>query len=404
MSYNVLITDPQEGINTVTANFCPGDSVAYEGTFYSSPGHHFFLINPDSAVILNITESATYDVAVDTHFCQGTPVLINGTWYASQGATAKDTLQSAFGCDSIVTYTLKYDTNAYEEEICIVTIDTETGKNMVVWERTPNQKTTGYTVYKESNVSDTYDSLAWYPFDSLSVYVDMQSKPEQQQYLYKLTTKDECGNQTNVQTVSYHKTLFLQYVSAVGGVNLNWQKYEIDGSLINFESYIIYRGSDSTALTPIDTVSGSINAYTDTDPSALSGRQYYRIGGVKDPHCAPSSFFKASTGPFSQSISNIEDNRLREEDYVPALTGSITNLKTYPNPFRQVLHIEYTINSPGQVLLALYNMYGKQVSIIDTGIKEAGTYTLTHKIEIPGVYLLRLHKDEDVATKKVVGL
>ncbi len=152
--------------------------------------------------------------------------------------------------------------------LCIVTIDTLTGKNMLVWERAKGNKSSSYLLYRESNVTNKYNMIGEVMFDSLSVFVDENSDPEKKQYLYKMTVIDSCGNETELS--SSHKTLFLQFVSSEGGVNLNWKRYEIDGKPVNFDSYVIYRGSDSAKLTPLDTLSGSLDAYTDKDPSALA--------------------------------------------------------------------------------------------------------------------------------------
>jgi len=195
------------------------------------------------------------------------------------------------------------------EDICIVTIDLETGKNLLVWEKEVNAGVSEYLIYREGEVAGQYDVIGVVPFDDLSIYVDLTSYPESRQYLYKISAVDTCGTESTIS--SYHKTLFLQYVSSVGGVNLRWDKYEIEGSPVQFQSYIIYRGTDSTKLEPVETISGNLTAWTDTDPVALQDRYYYRIAGVKGDTCSPSGSKKAGTGPYSHSMSNIEDNRLQ---------------------------------------------------------------------------------------------
>ncbi len=198
-----------------------------------------------------------------------------------------------------------------QEEICLVTIDLETGKNMVIFEKTPEVGVVSYNIWRETDTTNQYKVIGTLGVDDLSILVDSTSNPEEQQYLYKISAVDTCGNESVLSP--YHKTLFLQYVSAVGGVNLRWDKYEIEGVPVNFDSYIIYRGSDSKGLQPVKTISGSLNSWTDADPVATSYRQYYRIAGVKSDPCDPANTGskKADVGPFSHSMSNLEDNRLQ---------------------------------------------------------------------------------------------
>ena len=95
---------------------------------------------------------------------------------------------------------------------------------------------------------------------------------ESRSYLYKITITDTCGNQSNLENSQYHRPSFLQYVSSIGGINLSWTDYRIEGidNIGDYlTSYVIYRGTDSTGLTEYETV-GSINNYTDKDPDALA--------------------------------------------------------------------------------------------------------------------------------------
>ncbi len=400
-TYPIKISSPTSGINSVNIGYCKNDSVQYKGGFYKTPQILYTPITADSAIILRVTDYPSYNITVDTQICKGSIININGTFYASQGVTVTDTLSSRYGCDSIVTYTLKYDTSAYKENICLVTINPTTGKNMVVWERQRYKRTTGYTVYRESSTYNIYDSLAFYPFDSLSVYVDKTSKPEQQQYLYKLGTRDVCGNKTKVSSLSYHKTLFLQYVSAVGGVNLHWYPYEINGSPFSFNSYIIYRGSDSLALAPIDTVSGSLNAYTDTDIGALSSKRFYRIAGVKADACNPANL-KSNSGPFSQSISNLEDNRLKKDNSINENLAESVAFNIYPNPASDLSNIEYKLEKDSKIKLSILNILGVEETILINSNQNSGNYKYSYEASKPGIYFVILEINDQKIIKALV--
>jgi len=288
-----------------------------------------------------------------------------------------------------------------DEEICLVTIDLETGKNMVVWEKTPDASIAEYRVYTESNVGGVYNIIGSVPVEDISLFVDLDSEPEKKQNLYKISVVDTCGYESDYSP--HHKTMFLQYVSCDNGVILNWEDYEVEGGTINFESYIIYRGSDSTQLEELETISSSLNAYTDTDVDALSQRMYYRVGGVKTNECDPAGK-KAGSGPFVHSLSNLEDNRIASG--VNDLFAQSLKLKLYPNPFRERTMISYDLRKDSHVKIELYNIIGEQLSILENDKQFAGNHSLEiNASELnyqEGLYYIRLYIDNQSITKKLI--
>ena len=292
-----------------------------------------------------------------------------------------------------------------DEEICLVTIDLETGKNMVVWEKTPDAGIAEYRVYKESNVAGTYNILDAVSADSISLYVDLESEPEKKQELYKISVVDTCGYESDYSP--YHKTMFLQYVSSDNGVNLTWQDYGVEDGSISFESFIIYRGSDSTQLEELETISSSLNAYTDTDVDALSQRMYYRVGGVKaGDACDPAGILdkKAGSGPFVHSLSNLEDNRMVSG--INDWFAQSLKLKLYPNPFNDRTMISYDLRKDSHVKIELYNILGEKISVMENDRQFAGNHTLEiNASELnyqEGLYYIRLYIDNQNITRKLI--
>lgn len=289
------------------------------------------------------------------------------------------------------------------EKICMVTIDLVTGKNMVVWERTTGVGIATYNVYR-LGTGGIYNLIGSVPAEEISIFVDQSSEPEKTQYLYKISALDTCGNESSKS--NYHKTLFLQYTSSVGGVNLLWQDYQIENESVDFSDFVIYRGSDSTALAVIDTVSGT-NVYTDTDPMALSQKMYYRVAGVKPSPCDPAKFLsgkKAGSGPFVHSLSNLEDNRLKTglED---ALAKEL-NLRIFPNPITHTSRLLYTLKEVADVRIEFYSIIGERISFYSTQDQVAGD----QEIEISrdnfggksGMYYVRIWINDVYLTRKVL--
>jgi hypothetical protein len=247
------------------------------------------------------------------------------------------------------------------EEICLVSVDEETAKNMVIWEKTTDVGIASYNVYRESSQAGVFEFMENVDAGLLSVFVDSSSIPEKQQYLYKISAIDTCGNESD--SSQYHKTLLLQFVSSIGGVNLTWEEYEIEESPVSFISYIIYRGSDSSSLSPLDTISGNLKAYSDLDPEALMKRYFYRIAGVKTDECNPSGTFKAGTGPYSHSLSNLDDNKLKATSISYYRTAG--SLSIYPNPMVDAAKIRFINPDLEEHTLYLRDISGKLHRMID---------------------------------------
>jgi photosystem II stability/assembly factor-like uncharacterized protein len=291
------------------------------------------------------------------------------------------------------------------EEICIVTIDSATSKNLIVFEKTPDVGIESYNIYRETDVAGKYAPIGNIPVGELSVFVDMEANPEEQQYLYKISAIDTCGNESGLS--DYHKTLFLQYISSEGGVNLRWDKYEIEGVEINFESYLIYRGSDSSALELVKTISGSNISWTDTDPVAGEVRQYYRIAGVAPEPCDPANLLggkKAGAGPYSHSISNLEDNRLQTTD-VKRIEQKVT-MDIYPNPFSEVTQLTYHLAKASDVKIEVYNLLGARILELVSEPQTPGDYMYNLSASdigsAEGIFYIRFTVDGNSMVKKVI--
>lgn len=209
------------------------------------------------------------------------------------------------------------------EEICLVSGDPVSLKNLVAWERTKGKRTAYYNVYRESTSSGFYDLIGVRPFDSVSVFVDVGSKPRQRAYRYTISAVDSCGNESEL---SYpHKTIHLTVNQGVGNTNnLIWSHYEG----FSFGTYRIYRGTHPDSLLLIDSIQSSLNSYTDLSPP--SGLLYYQVGVVMPDTCSPTILRgQTSKGPFSQSYSNMKDYSMDQTDYFEVNPGEINLASAY---------------------------------------------------------------------------
>jgi hypothetical protein len=208
------------------------------------------------------------------------------------------TITDQLGLQDSDTISVKIQQVYQGEEICIVTVDPASQKNIVVWEKTSGMGTEFYRIYR---YEIDYQEIGTVPFDSLSVFIDNFSNPDQYNYLYKLSAVDSCGNESTLS--DYHQTIRL--TTSMGfptGVTLVWNPY----IGFNYYKFYIYRGSTYNDLYLIDSVNNFTFTHTDPNPPPLE--IYYRIVVKKNPDsmCDPTNG-KSLSGPFKQSLSNIGD-------------------------------------------------------------------------------------------------
>jgi hypothetical protein len=267
-----------------------------------------------------------------------------------------------------------------DEEICIVTVDLNSGQNLVVWERSMDMGILQYNIYREEEVIGTVD------FEDLSIFEDTMANPEIRPFLYYLSVVDSCGQESDRSP--YHKPLFLQYVSSEDGVNLRWSNYVIEGEELTFDTYSIYRGTDSLGLAPFaENVPTEVDVYTDLDPNALVSQYYYRVAGILSTPCNPSGKLKKGTGPYYHSLSNMDDNKIQATGF-SGFPYDSDGLIIYPNPFNRSTTIAFPNDAQHPYIMVITDLSGKVCKMVED--ITTSEYFL-HKGNLKGgIYLIEL--------------
>jgi len=256
------------------------------------------------------------------------------------------------------------------EEICMMTVDSLTGKNQVVWNKTPGKRTMEYQIFKETNVAGQYNQIGTVPYLSMSVFTDVNSTPQQQPDRYKIAVVDSCGNVSD--TSDLHRTIHLQSSFGSGGeVNLAWTAYE--GRTV--QTYDIYRWVSAGNLVQIGSVSGATNTFSDLNPP-VAPNVYYNVRAIfSGDACAPAA---GKTSGYETARSNILDQTGIGTPDMP-WKGLVS---IYPNPtngqvFVIAPELGYTYkvtNMLGQVVAQKKVM--DQETVIDLSLMSAGMYQI----------------------------
>lgn len=273
------------------------------------------------------------------------------------------TMQSPNGClakDSVIAGVKPQS----RPELCLVGVDSSS-KNMLVWNKQPNEPISTYNIYRETWVTDVYDKIGTVQRDSFSVFIDTLSNPTIKSNKYKMSVTDQCFITSDLSLP--HKTMHLAINKGIGNTwNLIWEGYE--GFVVS--TYNVYRGTHPDSLVKIGGSSGSNTQYS--DPFAPSGDVFYQVEVVSPNFCNPSK-------SYSSSLSNIATNKLI------GVNGTEQSLfvEIFPNPSYEV----FQFNSSALIhYVEIFNSQGEWISQI-----EFNNYSGKINIATPGFNFLRIH-------------
>jgi len=147
--------------------------------------------------------------------------------------------------------------------ICLISVDSTSTQNKVVWEKPITQAIDSFMVYREFGTGN-YGIVGSVPYDSLSQFYDntVGVNPNITSYRYKISAIDTCGNES--QLSDFHETMHLSTnLAPNGNVNLIWDAYE--GFPVIY--YRILRDSTfSNNWEVLDSVSNNVFIWTDINP------------------------------------------------------------------------------------------------------------------------------------------
>ncbi|MBU0487031.1 MAG: T9SS type A sorting domain-containing protein [Bacteroidetes bacterium] len=285
------------------------------------------------------------------------------------------------------------------EEICMVTVDSASGKNLIMWEKVEGQGTAYYNIYKLAGA--VYDSIGFSPFDSLSVFIDYLSAPEVHADRYKISTVDSSGVESPLSP--YHQTILLQINQGVPitTFNLDWDDYVDESGAFAPGWYYVLKGTDGLNFTLFDSISGGITAYSDNN---IFTTTYYKISVTKPYGCYPSQTAKGSvpSGPYSQSLSNMDDTYGLSS--FGDNQGGELSVFVFPNPLTESSTLNVSGLTGENVVLSLTDITGRMISASNhkvNGQNDAiSLFTVCGNLP-GGIYLLRVADSRSVSTVKL---
>ena len=377
----------------VTDNAMNSDTTNITVTVYPIPTATFNADNAcgDETIIILYTGTGTIAATYNWDFDGGNatgsgqgPYQVNWTAGGTKHISLTVTENGCTSEEGAVDINVQYP---YNEEICMITVDTTNGKNLVVWEKTHDAGTQYFNIYREGIVGGVYDLIGSVPFDSVSIFTDNDANPAVRSYRYKISAVDTCDSESELS--SAHKTMHLTASQGTGDENnLIWEDYEG----FSYGTYYIYRGTTTGNLQQIDVIPNTITTYTDLAPPP--GLVYYRILIDKEDTCFVDDG-KVQSGPYSQSLSNLEDNSsvgINDTEDIPAFY-------LMPNPARNIINISLKEDIPVDTYLYIYSADGKCIHrhhVVTNNLElDIGAYKT-------GIYFFKLVSGTGCTVRKLV--
>jgi|WetSurMetagenome_2_1015567.scaffolds.fasta_scaffold47844_2 photosystem II stability/assembly factor-like uncharacterized protein len=270
-------------------------------------------------------------------------------------------------------------------ELCMVTVDSATSHNRIIWNKPDLSPADSVYLYKEGSVSGQYILLAGYSALLPGEYVDEQSNPAVQSESYTLKVVDRCSFEYGLGYA--HRPVHLSINQGVGStINLIWEPYQ--GA--DVFTYNLYRKVATGNPELIASVSGSNTQYTDMTPP--SGELTYLVEAMLNAECSLKS-------GGTSSLSNLA--RLSAYPYGIDDDGVPDDLRIHDNPANG----HFTLHDgilPDIASISLVSMNGKLVAAWhNPSISTFDVSTLA-----PGLYFLKitLKGDQKSYMQKLVKL
>jgi hypothetical protein len=279
--------------------------------------------------------------------------------------------------------------------ICLVTVDTTSFTNKVVWEEVTQPDLASYNIYRESSQAGLYYLVGNVHKDSLHQFIDPVADPNVRPWRYKISSVSNCGSESTMS--DFHKTIHLTINQGLtdSTYNLIWDNYE---GQTTYTTFYIWRYKNTTGWTKLDSISKTDHSYTDfvNGFSQLTDLYYFVEAG-------PLSSCDPTRAVINTSRSNIKQIvATTSQDTTSAIGMGEQEFNDdfflYPNPTKGLITLK-TGKDFGKTLIEVTNVLG-QVVYAENSILTSKIIDLGHLAN--GVYFVKVYKGNKAITRKVM--
>ncbi|MBK6966529.1 MAG: T9SS type A sorting domain-containing protein [Bacteroidales bacterium] len=274
-----------------------------------------------------------------------------------------------------------------ETPVCMVTVDSLTNQNVIIWEKPVSDLIADFLIYKETDEANVYEVIDTVSYEETPMVTDFGSNPAIRPYRYKIGFMD--SDNRVFPAGDFHQTIHLTINQ---GVNGNWNLIWTPYTGFDYNSYKIMRKSGEGAFEQIATVSASFNSYTDFD--APSGDIAYMVKIVNPDGC--------NTGLRNAVYTDVYSNQASASLVSVGGIGK-TDFSIYPVPANDRINIQFGNNAKGNISLSITDVAGRIIySAGYSDVSQGQVYTINSTAFAEGLYLLHAISSGDRITRKFI--
>ncbi len=388
-SYTVIVTDANGCTLQRTIDLSDQGAPIVTATTHNSDcgesnGAIGILATADPATFLSATDYLWSNGDITTN-----PLALSAGEYTVKVKSAAN--GSGFNCYTYKTFTIE-NNGPKLQDICVVTVDTATSTNILVWQKVDTAGISHYNIYRETANSGQFFLIDTVHFTNLSEYHDLVANAYSGSWRYRIASVNECGVEGPLSPT--HKTLVLHgHISTTAGThNVYWDDYE---GTSNVQEYIVWRHTNTGGWNQLaPTVPIGVSVFQDNLPVDTTGLDYF----VETLLAAPCTSAKSRN--FNSTRSNRDKGAFSiiEGNTNNIQTINFENLQVYPNP------------TTGELIVSSNEIFNANLTIFDIrGAIVFATKILTNNstnIQLSelnaGYYFMRIAKDGKSETVKII--
>lgn len=264
------------------------------------------------------------------------------------------------------------------QPICIVTVDTSTTTNLVVWEKTESVGVHHYNIYRETDYAGEYMLIDTVMASNEPIFNDVVASPKDRSWRYKISAENACGAEGSISIA--HKTLHLNTIvnNINGSMDVYWDDYE--GSP-DVNGYLVWRFTNQ---------SGWVQASPVIAPGTLTYNDVPPVGETGLDYMVTMELLNECTAEKAQDFNTTRSNRQNSNYQAGFGTGNsnnsivedyLNNIEVYPNPTANNLFIKQQENQVLSVRIldlsgakVLSHVANQQIESIDVSQLRNGLY------------------------------
>ncbi len=300
-------------------------------------------------------------------------------------------------------------------QICIVSVDTGSKFNIIVWNKTGLARIDSFRIYFY-NSSNQWQLIGAQPYAAPAYFADMTgiNNPNSNTVRYSLTAVDSCGNEEPIGSSPWQNTCHINQ-SPPGTFTWAGTGYLKQGvSQPVFTYYLLRDSISNNHWVVVDSVSGTQNTMSDAVFQANPGNYplaRWRVSmvlsdsvntGCKLPDEGPVHGVNNTT-----TRSNTQHNSIFTS--VSALISAANSISVYPNPTNGKFTVQWSVVS-GLSSVEVYNVLGEKVASFNSS-KGGEFYSLPSGEEgwaidlsnqPSGIYFVKVLTDKSVQVAKII--